>query len=185
MSEAVETIFSLHKYCLAIIEREDGDPLKVEKQKGFMDNLIVHKKGYIKSTLEGKEPLLVQEIDKNNYKKILPLSKESKSLLSVPLIVLDEYYGILVVESNEPNSFSYLDKKILKQFGNSVAIALHNNRNHIQKLEIKELTKKKRQFEEYIASFNAITHQFKTPLNKIHLVASHLLKVLKQSQLKK
>ncbi len=109
----------------------------------------------------------------------MPLSTQSKSLISVPLIVFEECYGILIIESNVPNSFSYLDKQILKQFGNAMAIAMHNNRDHRQKLKIMELTEKKKQYEENISALNAMAHQFKTPLHWIQLTASSLGENLK------
>ncbi len=184
LNKVVEMIFPTQKICLAIIEEENEGQLKIEIQKGFDDKRIILNKGFVKLTLEGNNPILIHKIDETNYKEILPLSEKSKSLLSVPLSVLDICYGILVMESDEPNIFSYLEKNTIKQFGNAVAIALHNNKTYNQKLEIIALRQKKKQYVEYISSFNAMTHQFKTPLNTINLTAQSLLESAETTPIK-
>lgn len=174
--ELVETIFSPPEYCLAIIEDEGDRELRIRKQKGFKHIPVLEIDGFIKYIIEEKKPLFLKKIDKENHSEWLPLSKDSESLLAVPLVVLDKIYGILEIEGTKANQFTNLDMEDFKQFCNALAIALHNN---------KIASEKEKNYNEFIATFNAMTHQFKIPLHNIQLTTGSLLGRLNTISLEK
>lgn len=175
--DLVETIFSPPEYCLAIIVDEGNRELGIRKQKGFRHIPLLEIDGFIKYIIKEKKPLFLEKIDKENRSKWLPLSKDSESLLAVPLIVFDKIYGILEIEGTKANQFTNLDMEDLKHFCNALAIALHNN---------EVAAKKEKNYNESIASLNAaMTHQFKIPLNIIQLTTDFLLRHLNTISLEK
>ncbi len=164
--ELVEIIFSSPEFYLAIIEDEGNRELRIRKQKGFRDKPVLKIDGFIKYIFEEKKPLFLKKIDKENRSAWLPLSEDSESLLAIPLIVLDKIYGILEIEGTKANLFTNLDMEDFKQFSNALAVALYNN---------KIVSEKEKNYNEFIAAFNAITHRFKIPLYNIRLIVGSFL----------
>jgi len=170
LSEAVETIFSRRDLGVAIVEREGDKKFKITKHKNLnVDRIILENNGYVKfegfvqNVFEKQEPLLVRRIDEQNYKDVLPLSKKSTSLLAFPMVVLGNFYGILVVEGIEFEDYEKIEVDALNWFGNISATALHNYKSHNRILD------------ETIKNFRALMHQCKMPLHNIQLSVSYLL----------
>ncbi|MGA1839063.1 MAG: response regulator [bacterium] len=176
ITDAVDIIFNPEEYLLAIIEtqglkiiRITINKVRIKNLESFEENLTGNE-GFIKRTLETKRPLLISNIVDNKDETgflVDPLGKDSKSLLAVPLIVLENVYGILEIESNKVNKFTQFDIDVLQEYGNAAAIALHNQRNANRIIECQ-----KREHEDYIGFFNSITHQIKTPLHNINLAVN-------------
>ena len=168
--DAIETIFSPRNLGMAIIEKEFDGKFRITRHTGHKinktiveNNNYVNIEGFIKTVFEKPEPLLVKDINCQNYKEILPLSEDSKSLLAVPLIVLNNFYGLLEVEGIKDDDFTNIELDTIKWFGNAIATALHNYRLHNRILD------------ETINNYKALMHQSKMPLHNIQLTVSHLL----------
>ncbi len=180
LTKAVEVIFSPREYCLVIIEKNDEDRLDVVEFKGLPSKPVLQKRGFIKTVLETKEYLFVEKISESNYDSLLPLLKDAKSLIAVPLIVSGNMYGIIEIEGTKPNDFTHLDLESLKEFGKVVSIALHNFRSFNLTIALKEQI-----YKGNIIAFNAMTHQFKTPIHHIQLTVSALLDQIETKSIQK
>ncbi len=157
---AVEIIFHPKEYCLAIIGNHDKK-LVIKKQKGLCDDLIINENmGFVKWLIEKKAPLLINNID--NPDKINPLREGSKSIIAVPLYVLDNFLGILELESSKEGFFSLFDLSVLTDFGNEASIALFNSNIYEMQHELDT------------RSFRSIAHQIKQPLTNIELAVEAL-----------
>ncbi len=179
--EAVEIIFNPGEYCLVIIEKDEKE-LLIKKHKGLKNLNTSLDRGFIKKVINDKQSLLIKDIEKEKVddKKILPLKDGSKSLIAVPLSIFNDLYGLLEVEGSEINNFSEFDLNILSDFGNEAAIAIFNSKQY-KKIEkqSEKIEKQKNElielYEDYIKSFNSISHQMKHPLYVIQLAVSSLL----------
>lgn len=177
---AVDIIFNPEEYLLAIIETEGTriirikiKKVRIKNRESYEENLTGNE-GFIKRVLDNKKPFIINNINETGF-SIDPLCKDSKSLIAVPLIVLDNVYGILEIESNKVNKFTQIDMNVLQEYGNAAAIALHNQRNANRIIKCQ-----KREHEDYITFFNSIAHQIKTPLHNIQLAVSVSLEKLEE-----
>jgi|Deesub1362B_J571_1020462.scaffolds.fasta_scaffold03380_2 signal transduction histidine kinase len=75
-------------------------------------------------------PLRVPDVTKDP--RYVPLRKEVRSELAVPLIIQDRVMGVLNVDSNEIDAFSRTDQELLEALAHQSARVIHNAQLHAQ-----------------------------------------------------
>jgi diguanylate cyclase (GGDEF)-like protein len=93
--------------------------------------------GLASLVIRRRQPLLIRHLSKE--RSSLPISpvvvgraKSSESWLGVPLLMNDEFTGVLVVASYKPNVFDEGDVELLVNIAGQVALALDNARHHAE-----------------------------------------------------
>ncbi len=110
-------------------------------------------------------------IDPNFLKN--PYLPDTRSELSVPMIVSDDVVGVLSLQSQKPNAFSDEDIQIHRTLATQLAIALQNAKLYEEQLETAEQLREMDQLKNnFLAN---MSHELRTPLNSIIGFADVLL----------
>ena len=129
--EIGQLYFQLSGYCLAVIEKEDGQ-LVIKRgypgpdKKQIIDSPIVDSSTRFvdEVLLSGRTLHIVGLQPSDNWGTLLP---DAKCLLAVPLKVSeDNIQGILSIESAGKERFTARDLRFLRTLADHVAVALHN-----------------------------------------------------------
>ncbi len=79
--------------------------------------------GYVTAS---REPLVVNDVEKQPYHRFNPLLPDTKSELGIPLVAGDRLLGALDVQSTERFAFSPDDVEVLQILADQLAVALAN-----------------------------------------------------------
>jgi serine phosphatase RsbU (regulator of sigma subunit)/putative methionine-R-sulfoxide reductase with GAF domain len=74
------------------------------------------------------EPLLINDVEEEPRYRCIDALEETRSELSVPLLLDEELVGVLDVQSDEPDAFGTDDLFILETLGTQIAIAIQQAR---------------------------------------------------------
>jgi signal transduction histidine kinase/CheY-like chemotaxis protein len=122
--------------------------------------------GYI---IETGQPLHIPDLDAvpedMPYRSVVLDGRRTRSYLGVPLIFHDLVFGVLSVQSYEPNAYSKADAELLATIATQASIAIQNARTYERLVEtadeLREIDRLKTQF---LAN---MSHELRTPLNSI------------------
>ncbi len=109
----------------------------VDDGERFAEQKIPYGEGLSSLVIERRQPLLVRRlsVEENNLPvKRVPVGnrRQSESWLGVPLLMRDEFTGVLAVASYQANAFKEDDITLLSNLASQVALALDNARHHAQ-----------------------------------------------------
>jgi diguanylate cyclase (GGDEF)-like protein len=93
--------------------------------------------GLASLVIQNRQPVLLRHLSKEagtyaTKMVVVGLAKASESWLGVPLLMNDEFSGVLVVASYKPHAFDDGDVDLLTDIAGQVALALDNARHHSQ-----------------------------------------------------
>ncbi|HPG20357.1 MAG TPA: PhnD/SsuA/transferrin family substrate-binding protein, partial [Flexilinea sp.] len=156
----------------ALIEEFDKDMAKVIYCMGFdsPDRLIgkeypIKKDALSHHVRNDKKPIVITDI--SEYTDLADVAEQriGRLLLGVPLVINDEVIGMLVIDSQETDSYNEESASVLNAFATHAAIALTKARNIEELISAKEkaesATKAK---SEFLAN---MSHEIRTPMNAI------------------
>jgi diguanylate cyclase (GGDEF)-like protein len=108
-----------------------------DEGKHFPPQKIHFGDGLASLVIQRRQPLLIRYLSKE--RSSLPIkpvvvgdAKSSESWLGVPLLMNDEFTGVLVVASYKPNAFDERDVELLGNIAGQVGLALDNARHHAE-----------------------------------------------------
>jgi signal transduction histidine kinase/CheY-like chemotaxis protein len=139
-------------------ERIEVEPRSIREEPGLT--------GYI---LQRRRPLYVADLeaipDDAPYRSVSAGALNTRSFLGVPLIFRNEVFGVLSVQSDQPNAYATADAELLATIATQASIAIQNARSYERLLEtadeLREIDRLKTQF---LAN---MSHELRTPLNSI------------------
>ncbi len=173
--------FSLYHTNLYLLE-DDRRTLRLVAASGSVGEQMVYAGWSIdvftQSSLAGavvrsRQGVIVPDvtIDPNFLKN--PYLPDTRSELSVPMVVSDDVVGVLSLQSDKPNAFSDEDIQIHRTLATQLAIALQNAKLYEEQLETAEQLREMDQLKNnFLAN---MSHELRTPLNSIIGFADVLL----------
>lgn len=76
------------------------------------------------TVIKNKKPIRIEDTHKT--KTANPIGSSSRSILSVPVMYGNKFYGVINVESNEPGSFDESDQEIITTLANNLGSIIAN-----------------------------------------------------------
>lgn len=112
-------------------------PIVYDDGKHFPPQRIPFGDGLASLVIQRRAPLLIQSLSKEGTSlPIRPMvvgdARSSESWLGVPLLMNDDFSGVIVLASYKPNVFDGDDVDLLSNIAGQVALALDNARHHAQ-----------------------------------------------------
>ena len=134
---------------------------------------ILEQQSIVARCARAREPIVVNDVSRENSLAVHPTLPLTRSELAIPLIVGDQVLGVLDLQSDIPNRFAEDDVRIHATLAAQVAVALQNAMLYAEQLETAErLREVDRLKSELLAS---VSHELRTPLNSIIGFADVLL----------
>ncbi len=132
-----------------------------------------------------RQPLVIADTTREVSFRFNPLVPETRSEMTVPMVLGQQLIGVLDLQSKEPNHFDEADLRAMTTLVGQVAIALENARLYAEQVEIAE---KLREVDRLKSLFLAnMSHELRTPLNAIlnfaEFIAGGILGPVNEQQL--
>ncbi len=134
------------------------EPLNIHDQPGVTGHII-----------HSGQPLYIPDLQAETedtpYHAIALTEHPTRSYLGVPLIFREQVFGVLSIQSYEPNAYSESDLELLVTLATQASIAIQNARAYERLMEIaEELRELDRLKTQFLAN---MSHELRTPLNSI------------------
>jgi signal transduction histidine kinase/CheY-like chemotaxis protein len=114
----------------------------------------------------------------NQYAPFQEQEGKIKSFLCVPIKFGEKVFGVIDLEDQAPDKFSYLDEVVIASFANMAASALGNAALMVALKERKELIESRARLLGRADLFKMVAHDFKSPLNSLAFAFAHCRQLL-------
>jgi signal transduction histidine kinase len=141
-----------------------GEPGRAMKARGH--NISFHNEhSLVAGAARSRRSVVVNDVTKSPHFLPNPLLPDTRSEMSIPLVVGERLLGVLDVQSDSTSVFTNQEVQIMTTLGDQVAVAVQNAQLYEQQTEAAEqLRAVDRLKSEFLAN---MSHELRTPLNSI------------------
>jgi signal transduction histidine kinase len=150
---------------LQILRYEAGTGPVGQQQKAEKKHFQMSGQGLVPKAARTRQLVLVNNVLLQPDHVVNPHLPETRSELSVPMMVGDKLIGVLDLQSEQVERFTQDDLRVLVSLSEQLAVAVENARLYKQQVEIaEELRAVDTMKSQFLAS---MSHELRTPLNAI------------------
>jgi signal transduction histidine kinase len=157
-------------------QKQIGSEISLDTDQHRTISRIVARDGVAKRPTGPEDPLWDQYAQFEEEGKI-------KSFLCVPIKFGEKVFGVIDLEDQAPDKFSYLDQVVVTSFANMAASALGNAALMVALKERRELVESRERLLGRADVFNLVAHDVKSPLNSLAYALHHCLQLLDKKDL--